>query len=200
MEIKINGLIPQLFEYQLVIDLPEDLRLKIETERVELTNNYGILQPSTGRPAVSLTRFKANKMMERKIINKLQQVVIEQKPFMIELKDFGSYPMHAVFIEINNQEKVLELIKNLKQARPLMKAGGDEPHFLSDPQMVLAGRLANDKFIEIMKAYEHKKFAGNFLADSFLLLKKNEAEKKYEVVKRFAFEIEAVKKPQGVLF
>ncbi len=200
MEIKINGLIPQLFEYQLVIDLPEDLRLKIETERVELTNNYGILQPSTGRPSVSLARFKANKMMERKIINKLQQVVIEQKPFIIELKDFGSYPMHAVFIEINNQEKVLELIKNLKQARPLMKAGGDEPHFLSDPQMVLAGRLANDKFIEIMKAYAHKKFAGNFLADSFLLLKKNEAEKKYEVVKRFAFEIEAVKKPQGVLF
>ncbi len=123
-----------------------------------------------------------------------------EKPFIIELRDYGSYPMHAVFIEIDNQEKVLELIKNLKQARQLMKAGGDEPHFLLDPQMVLAGRLANDKFIEIMKAYAHKKFAGNFLADSFLLLKRNEQEKRYEMVKRFEFEFEAEKKPQGVLF
>ena len=200
MEIKINGTVPQLLEYQLVIELPADLLRQIEAERLQLTENYGILQPPTGRPAVSLARFKASKMMERKIINKLQQLVIKEKAFMIEIKDFGSYPMHAVFIEINNQEKILALIKNLKQARQLMKAAGDEPYFLLDPQIVLAGRLANDKFIEIMKEYAHKKFAGNFLADSFLLLKKNEAEKKYEVVKRFEFEHEVVKKPQGVLF
>ncbi|MFZ1451255.1 MAG: hypothetical protein WAT20_01055, partial [Ferruginibacter sp.] len=84
MEIKINGRVPQLFEYQLVIDLPAGLRLQVEAERLQLTANYGILQPPTGRPAVSLARFKASKMMENKIISKLQQLVIKEKPFMIE--------------------------------------------------------------------------------------------------------------------
>lgn len=200
MEIKINGTVPQLFEYQLVIDLPACLRLQVEAERRQLTENYGILQPPTGRPAVSLARFKASKMIENKIINKLQELVIKEKAFMIELRDYGSYPMHALYIEIDNQARVLELIKNLKQARRLMKAAGDEPHFLLDPQIVLAGRLDNDKFIEIMKEYAHKNFAGNFLADSFLLLKRNEQERRYEIVKRFEFEKKAVKKPQGLLF
>lgn len=138
--------------------------------------------------------------MEKKIINKLRQVVFKERPFMVELRDYGSYPMHALFIEIENQEKILALIKNLKQARQLMKAGADEPHFLIDPQMVLAGRLPGEKFIDIMKEYEHKRFAADFLADSFLLLKKNEKEKRYEVVKRFEFEDSTKKVLQKQLF
>lgn len=127
-------------------------------------------------------------------------MVFKEKPFEVELMDYGNYPMHAVFIEIVNQQRVLDLIKRMKQARPLMKTGGDEPHFLLDPQIVLAGRLPADKFIEIIKEYEIKKFAGRFSADSFLLLKRNEEAKRYEVVKRFQFEGLQEKKLQGQLF
>ena len=94
----------------------------------------------------------------------------------------------------------MDLIKKLKQARRLMKAGGDEPHFLLDPQIVLAGRLENDKYIEIMKEYQHKKFAADFIADVFLLLRRADNEKRYELVKRFEFAMVPEKKPQGVLF
>jgi 2'-5' RNA ligase len=189
-----------LYEYLVVIDIPAALRKRIEADRQQITENYGIVQPPTGRPHISLVRFMAGKQMENKITQQLQQVALAAKPFMVALRDYDGYPMHAVFIQIDNQQKVLDLIKKLKQARRLMKAGGDEPHFLLDPQMVLAGRLDNDKYIAIMKAYEHKKFAADFLADAFLLLRRADDEKRYEVVKRFEFASVPEKKPQGVLF
>ena len=189
-----------LYEYLVVIEIPAELRNSIETERLQITENYGIVQPPTGRPHISLVRFKAVKKMENKIAQQLQQVAMAEKPFLVALRDYDGYPMHAVFIQIDNQQKVLDLIKKLKQARRLMKAGGNEPHFLLDPQIVLAGRLDNDKYIEIMTEYEHKKFTADFSADAFLLLRKASNEKRYEVVKRFQLAFVPEKKPQGVLF
>ena len=189
-----------LYEYQVVIDIPAALRKRIETDRQQITENYGIVQPPAGRPHISLVRFMAVKKMENKITLQLQQVAMAAKPFTVVLRDYDGYPMHAVFIQIDNQQKVPDLIKNLKSARRLMKAGGDEPHFLLDPQMVLAGRLENDTYIRIMKEYQHKKFAADFVADAFVLLGRNDEEKRYELVKRFEFAFVPEKKPQGVLF
>lgn len=187
MEIGIKGLAPQFFEYLLVIDLPPDLRQKVEEERQCLVNNYSILQPQTGRPAVALVRFMANEMMDAKITRELKLLAIKEKPFLVELANYGSYPMHALFIEIANQQRVLELVKNLKQARRLMKGGPDEPHFLLDPQVVLAGRLPKEKYLEIMKEYSQKEFAGSFSADAFLLLKRQKNERRFHLLKRFEF-------------
>lgn len=190
----------RLYEYLLVIDPHEELRHKIEKCRLLLTEKYHLLQPQAGRPNVSLVRFTAVKMTEEKIIRRLQLIAMEEKPFVIELQDYGSYPMHAIFIRIANQPRVLQLIKNLKQARRLMKATGDDPHFLLDPNMALAGRIPKEKYLEAMKEYLHKKFTGRFLADSFLLLKRCKNEKKYQIVKRFEFQCLPVSAAQGVLF
>jgi hypothetical protein len=190
----------QLYEYLLVMDPHEELRHKIEKSRLQLTEKYQLQQPQTGRPHVSLVRFTAVKMMEEKIINRLQLIAMAEKPFIIELRDYGSYPMHAVFIQIANQPRVLQLIKNLKQARQLMKAAGDDPHFLQDPQIALAGRLPKEKYLELMKEYLHKKFTGRFFADAFLLLRRAKNEKRYQIVRRFEFECLPVSAAQGVLF
>lgn len=190
----------RLYEYLLVIDPHEELRHKIEKSRQQLINNYNIVQPQTGRPHVTLVRFTARQAMEEKIINRLQLISMAEKPFVVELQDFGSYPMHAVFIKIANQPRVLQLIKNLKQARRLMKAAGDDPHFLQDPQIALAGRLHKDKYIELMKEYLHKKFTGRFYADAMLLLRRLKNEKRYQIVRRFEFECLPVTTAQGVLF
>ena len=167
----------RMYEYLLVLDPHEELRNRIEKSRKELVDGYHIIQPPPGRPNVSLVRFSATQMMEERIIHRLQQIAMEEKPFVVELKDFGSYPMHAIFIRIANQQRVLELIKNLKSARLLMKAAGEDPHFLLDPQIALAGRIPKEKYLEAMKEYLHKKFTGRFLADAFLLLKRAKNEK-----------------------
>ncbi len=190
----------QVIEYLLVLDPHEGLRHKIEKCRLELIEKYHIQQPQTGRPHVSLVRFSAYKMAEEKLINRLQIIAMADKPFMVALQDYDSYPMHAIFIKIANQPRVLQLIKNLKQDRPLMKAGGEDPHFLEDPQIALVGRIPKDKYLEIMKEYLHKKFTGKFFADAMLLLRRAKGERRYQIVKRFEFKCLPVTAAQGVLF
>lgn len=189
-----------LYEYLLVIELPAALRERVEQTREELAARFRIDQPPTGKPNVCLARFSAMKMTEEKIVKRLGAIANAEKPFTIELKDFGSYPMHAVFIRIANQQRVLQLIKNLKKARVLMKAGGEDPHFLQDPNIALAGRMEKDKYLEAIKEYERNSFSAHFTASSFLLIKRSKHEKKYEVVNRFGFQCLPVRSAQGVLF
>lgn len=189
-----------IYEYLLVIDIPKELRDRIVEKRVELTEEYQITQPMPGRPHISLARFGAMKMMEERIIQKLQLIASDEKPFVVDLQNYGGYPMHAIFIQISNQQRVLQLIKNLKQTRRLMKAAGEDPYFLEDPNIALAGRITKEKYVEAMKEYNHKKFSAGFMADSFLLLRKTTNEKKYEVVRKFGFQHLPVLNGQGTLF
>lgn len=187
------------YEYLLVLDPPEALRHKIEKCRTALVEKYHIHQPPVGRPHVSLARFIARADMEEKIIHRLQLIALEEKPFVVDLQDYGSYPMHAIFIRIANQPRVVQLIKHLKEARRLMKASGEDPYFIQDPNIALAGRLPREKYLEAMKEYLHKSFTGRFVADSFLLLKRAVQEKRYQVAGRFHFECLPIT-AQGNLF
>lgn len=190
----------KVYEYLLILNPHEELRHKIEKSRKELQDDYHIQQPHTGRPNITLVRFTATKKMEEKIINRLHQIAMAEKPFVVELKDFGSYPMHAIFIRIANQPRVLQLIKNLKQARMLMKTAGEDPHFLLDPQIALAGRIPKEKYLEALKEYLKKNFTGRFLADAFILLRRGRNGKRYEIIRRFEFEYLPVTAAQGNLF
>jgi 2'-5' RNA ligase len=187
-------------EYLLVLDVPEILRHKIEKVKAELLEKYLIPQPSTGRPHVALVRFVMPEMMEEKLVYRMQVIALAEKPFLIELKDYGSYPMHSIYINIANQQRVLQLIKNLKETRRLMKSGGEDPHFLQDPTIPLAGRMDKKVYVEAMKEYAHKHFTGKFVADAMLLLKRKSGEKKYQVLKRFDFQNLPVNVAQGNLF
>lgn len=189
-----------LYEYLLILDVPGALQERIEQQRRALTGKYLIEQPPAGRPNVSLARFSSLKMNEERVIQRLQLIASEEKPFMVELKDYGGYPMHAIFIQIANQQRVLQLIKNLKQTRRLMKSGGEEPYFLQDPNIALAGRIPKDTYTAAMKEYMHEKFTGRFIAASFLLLKRARNEKKYQLVKKFDFQCVPESKLQGMLF
>lgn len=189
-----------LREYLLLIDLAEELREKIEKCRKALLENYRVSQPATGRPTVTLVRFTAKAQLEEKIIGRLQSIIMKEKPFMVELQDFGSYPMHAIFIRIANQPRVLQLIKNLKQARILMKASGEDPHFLLDPQIALAGRLPKEIYLEAMKEYRDKPFSGRFMATACVLLSRKKNEKRYRSLRIFEFDRPGGKTAQGSLF
>ena len=42
----------QLYEYMLLIKLPEELQRRVEAKRMSLKQNYQMEQPQTGRPKV----------------------------------------------------------------------------------------------------------------------------------------------------
>ena len=192
--------VKDLYEYLVVLDIEEELRNRITNIKKEFYEHHKVLSSLTGRPNVTLARFESTEMLEQKIMNRLQVISSCIKPFSVELQNFGSYPMHSIFINIINQGPVNELVLKLKGARTLMKRSGKDPHFVEEPLVPVAIRLWKEKYKEVIAEYSNKKFYGNCLADSMLLLKRGIQENKYKIAGKFHFECLPVKNAQGVLF
>lgn len=176
-----------IFEYVLLITIPKDVVEKIELVRKEIQEKYNIQQPETGIPAIALVRFTARETIENKITRQIEYIAAQEKPFKVHFKNFGSYPMHAIYINIENQYKILQLITKLKNIRLLMKASGESPHFMQDPQIMLVGRLANEQYIEVMQEYQNKEFTDSFNVHTLTLLKRSKQEKYFTLSKHFLF-------------
>ena len=192
--------VKDLYEYLVVLDIEEELRNRITSIKKEFYLNHKVLSALTGRPNVTLARFESSEMMDQKIKNRLQVISSVIKPFSVVLENFGSYPMHSIFINIINQGPVNELVLKLKGARTLMKRSGKDPHFVEEPLVPVAIRLWKEKYKEVIAEYSTKKFYGNFLADSMLLLKRGFEENKYKIAGRFHFACLPVRDAQGLLF
>jgi 2'-5' RNA ligase len=192
--------VKNLYEYLVVLDIEEELRDRIITIKKEFYDRHKIPSALIGKPNVTLARFESTEMLEPKIMSRLQLISSGIKPFSVELQNFGSYPMHSLFINIINQGHVNELVLKLKGARTLMKRSGKDPHFVEEPLVPVAIRLWKEKYKEVITEYSNKKFYGKFHADSMLLLKRGVQENKYKIAGRFQFECLPVINGQGVLF
>ena len=192
--------VKNLYEYLLVLDIEEELRNRISIIKKGFYDLHKVPSALTGRPNITLARFESTEMLEQKIMNRLNGISSGIKPFSVELENFGSYPMHSIFISIINQGHLNELVLKLKEARSLMKRSGKDPHFVEEPLVPIAIRLWKEKYMQVIQEYSCKKFYGKFLADNMLLLKRREQEKKYSIAKRFQFECIPVKSAQGILF
>ena len=123
-------------------------------------------------------------------------------PVKIELKDFGSFPSHTIYINITTKMPIQNLVKEIRsQTQRLMKLDDDhKPHFILEPHLTIARRLQPWQYEQGWLRYSHKNFTGRFIADAMLLLKRPLGELKYQVVQRFEFQNLPVATKQGELF
>jgi 2'-5' RNA ligase len=141
-------------------------------------------------------------MMEERLLSRLQVVSMGYPPFKVELKDYGSFPSHTIYINITSKVPVQGLIKEVRtQAQRLMKLNDDnKPHFIMEPHLTIARKLLPWQFEKGWLEYSNKHFTGRFIADAMFLLKRPAGEMRYQVVRRFEFQNLPVTTRQGELF
>lgn len=192
----------RVYEYLLVLSPPEDLRYKIKQVKKEFYDAYKAPAALSGRPHVTLVNFLQYEMMEERIINRLRSVALGYHPFKVELKDFGSFPSHTIYISITSKLPVQGLVKEIRSsAQRLMKLNDDnKPHFILEPQLTIARKLQPWQYEKGWLEYSTRHFTGRFIADAMLLLKRPLGEKAYQIVQRFEFMNLPVTTKQGELF
>ncbi len=123
-------------------------------------------------------------------------------PIKVELKDFGSFPSHTIYINVTSKLPIQNLVKEIRQeAQQLMKFNNDnKPHFIMEPYLTIARKLKPWQYEQGWLEYSHKHFTGKFIADTMLLLKRPVGEKKYQVVQRSQFQNLPIATKQGELF
>jgi 2'-5' RNA ligase len=192
----------RIFEYLLVLNPHEELRNKIMKVRQEFNEEYKVSAALGGKPNIILANFLQYEMMEERLINRLKVVAMGFHPIKVELRDFGSFPSHTIYINVVSKVPVQTLVKQIRhETQRLMKLNDDnKPHFILEPHLTIARKLQPWQYEKGWLEYSNKNFTGRFIADGMLLLKRPLDEKKYQVVQRFEFQNLPVTTKQGELF
>ncbi|HEX7905954.1 MAG TPA: 2'-5' RNA ligase family protein [Chitinophagaceae bacterium] len=197
----------RVYEYLLVLSPHEELWNRIMKVKEDFSTEYKSDYAKWGKPHVTLVNFTQYEMMEERIINRLRTVAMGYPPFKVELKDYGSFPSHTIYINVTSKLPVQGLIKELRtDVQRLMKLNDDnKPHFIMEPHLTIARKLLPWQYEKAWLEYSNKHFTGRFIADQMTLLKRPAGEPdgyrmKYHAVKRFEFQNLPVTTKQGELF
>jgi 2'-5' RNA ligase len=199
-------------EYLLVLNPHEDLRDKIVQVKKEFSEKYKATVSLYSKPHITLVNFVQFEMLEERLVNRLKIIAAGYHPFKVDLKDYGSFPSHTIFINVASKQQVQNLGKELRPAQQLMTLNKDnKPHFINDPHLTIARKLLPWQYEKGWLDYSHRYFTGSFMADGMLLLKRPltswsdragliEKPRNYQIVQRFEFMNLPVNTKQGELF
>ena len=196
-------------EYLLVLNPHEDLRNKIMQVKKEFSEKYKAPGAIYSKPHITLVNFVQFEMMEERLLNRLKIIAMGCPSFKVELKDYGSFPSHTIFINIESKQQVQNLSKELRPAQQLMTLNKDnKPHLINDPHLTIARKLLPWQYEKGWLDYSHRHFTGRFIANDMLLLKRPLNSQpdgahlagKYQIVQRFEFLNLPVGTRQGELF
>lgn len=199
VSISIPGYRP--YEFLLVLNPHEELRNRIKGIKQKFAVDYKAPLAEKTRPHITLVKFTNWSMMEERLIHRLQTIAMGIAPFKVELKDYGSFPTHSIFINVTTKVPVQHLVKSLKEAQRLMKCNETKPHFIEEPHLTICRRLKPWQYEKGWLEYSNRQFTGRFIADGMLLLKRPAGERvAYQIAKRFDFMNLPVATKQGSLF
>lgn len=191
----------RVYEYLLVLVPHEELRQRIIQLRRSFHEQYQSAPP-VGQPQLALANFLQYEMMEERIINRLRVIGMGETPFKVELKDFGSFPSHTIYINVVSKVPVQNLVKSIRsEAQRLMKLNDDnKPHFILEPHVNIARKLKPWQYEKGWLEYSNRNFTARYIATEMVLLRRPVGETKYRTVQRFAFQNLPVATRQGELF
>ncbi|MBS1742122.1 MAG: 2'-5' RNA ligase family protein [Bacteroidetes bacterium] len=195
----------RMYEYSLLLNPHEELRNKIMHVKEQFAEKYKTNIPLHLKPNLTLVNFVQYEMMEERIVQRLKAVAMGFHPIKIELKDFGSFPSHTIFINVVSKLPIQDLVKQVRtETQRLMKPDNDhKPWFMPEPHITIARKLQPWQYEKGWLEYRHRHFTGRFIADAMLLLKRPAGELQYRVAGRFEFQnllLQTTSTKQGELF
>lgn len=190
-----------MHEYKLVIPLPEALEARIYQLRQDFGAHYQY-KADPGRPHLTLVSFSQVEMMEERILQRLKTIGMGASPFKVELRDFGAFPTHTIYVNVATKNAVRELMRSVKDIQKLLKTDADhKPYFLQDPVISIARKLKPWQFEKGWLEYSHRHFTGRFVADGILLLKRRDASRPWQILQRIEFKsLPVAMQQQSLLF
>lgn len=192
----------RIYEYLLVLNPHEELRNRIKKLKQEFYDVYKASSAIGGKPHITLANFLQYGLMEERLVNRLNMIAMGFHPVKVELRDYGSFPSHTIYINVVSKLPIQSLVKTIRtEAQRLMKLNDEnKPHFMLEPTIAIARKLQPWQYEKGWLEYSHKHFTGRFIADGMLLLKRPLGDLSYQIVRRFEFQNLAITTKQGELF
>jgi 2'-5' RNA ligase len=191
----------RVYEYLLIVKPSEEICERVHKLKAGFAEKYKAPLAFHTKPHITLVNFLAYQITQERLVNRLQHIAMGLTPFKVELKDFGSFPSHTIYINVTTKLPLQAVVKQLKTAAPLMTLSKDnKPHFIEESHLTICRQLKPWQYEQGWLEYSHRHFTGRFIADSMVLLKRPAGEKGCQPIGRFDFQNMPVHTEQGSLF
>ena len=172
------------YEYLLVISPPLPVKKEVVGIKEHFHSQHKHIQATKSQPLITLINFVMSDVDEETLLYKIDEVAQFHASFDVRLKNFNHFKTHTIYIDIENAEPIVNIVRSLHASLNLPSS---RSFFAWKPRMIVAKGLAEEKFYKAMADLEHKEFAASFLAESILLMKRDGRFSKYEIVRTFPF-------------
>ncbi|RYF90489.1 MAG: hypothetical protein EOO03_03605 [Chitinophagaceae bacterium] len=191
-----------IYEYMLILSPHEALREKIAEVRKSFEESYHPETTIASKPNLMLCHFSQYEVNEERLLNRLRLIAMGLPSIKVEMKDYGSFPTHSIFINVTSKVPVQTLVKNIRaEAQRLMKLNDEnKPLFMLEPTITIARKLKPWQYEKGWLEYSHRQFTGRFIASEMLLLRRPLTGGTYTLAERFPFQNMPVATTQGALF
>lgn len=186
--------------YRLVLPLPAPLQARVQALRTELHERQGLPPAFESRPALTLARFAAYERAAARLEERLGEATLSLSAFPVTLNGFHSSPAHSIFIGVDPHPAFATVARELGALSWLMNVPGQEPQFLTEPQLLMAQKLKPLKFISMWMEVEHRPFSATFEGEGLQLLRRQEGSGRFEVVRSYTLPPPVRVLRQGDLF
>lgn len=170
--------------YFIALVPPIPLQEKIKSIKEEIAEKYHA-RHALKLPAHITLRipFKKTEGEEKDLVTVLEKFVEQEISFEIDLFGFGSFPPRVLFVNVANQEPVIELHNRLQKTFE-QYTGEIQERQNFHPHITLATRdLARDEFRKAWSELKIRHFEDSWHVDHLTLFKHNG--KKWDVLKEF---------------
>lgn len=194
-------------EYLIVLTPNEHTSAQINSVKKEFSEKFKTVSGYYNSQII-IVKFIQLEMIEDRLLTHLQNISVCYKSFLIKLKDYGSFPSHTIFVNIESQLQVRNLVTELKSVRLLNLDKENKAHFLDHFYISIATKLLPWQYEKAWIEYRKAHFACSFMVNGFTILKREVARVtdhfqpngSYRFLKRFQFMNSPVITAQGELF
>jgi hypothetical protein len=139
-------------------------------------------------------------MTEPKILSQLKGICSTFPQLKIEIRDYGSFPSHSIFLTVQTQEPIKQIQVSLRAIKKLAKVSEHQPHFLNEPFIGIAFKIPSEVYDKAWPEYQQKGFTGQFIADGISITKKKDNGMGYKLLQKAPFKNHPMAVKQGGLF
>ncbi|WP_346237800.1 2'-5' RNA ligase family protein [Niabella insulamsoli] len=171
-------------DYRLILDLPKAVKQKVAAIKMELDAAYKGLVVASGEPFIYVAAFPLQQSSEQAVMDALRKVALGFMPFKIHLKNFNHIETEEIFINIEEEQPVLKLVKQIEGAL----SGIQELRLNASPRVTIAKGLQPFQFVKTWESFSGKTFAATFVMSEMLVLKRLDGYKSWQILDRLSFE------------
>jgi 2'-5' RNA ligase len=188
----LNTALTGWLEHMLLANPDDRIYLKVQSKKEFFFQQHGAVIAVKTRPHITVAKSKAKGSVGELLCDCIQKVCNLPYSFTVALKNYGSFPSHAVYINVHNAKPFGLLAQNLSVIESMMIS----PHecritFLVDkPHMTIARGLDLEVYRRAIAEYKRFSFFDLFTINKLILLKRSGPYAKWQPVREFCFPTE----------